>query len=259
MESIVSHFRAKKKAVYIYDVAQTSLNQFRTGRSFDFFWNVYGHSDLLGLLFSTLLNMVFDLNAWWSAERKASRIKLASRTYPLWRLYLSQTLRVLLYTAMMHDGAFVTEFPILPSQPLAFPRAAGETNIFIMATTSLRASKQRSLDPTHRSILALSHSCDLSWVAFQKISWKVNCECGSQGWSWEAKDSEKHGVKSNTGIRHGSRISIGNEVLYIDPFNKDIHGDEHKVCFWRTTTFCRFCHWTWWCDTCHPYFLLCER
>ena len=33
--------------------------------------------------------------------------------------------------------------------------------------TSLRASEQRSLDPTRRSILALSYSCDYSWVALK--------------------------------------------------------------------------------------------
>ena len=32
------------------------------------------------------------------------------------------------------------------------------------------------------------------------------------------------------GIRHGSHISLGNEVIYIDPLNKAIHGDENNVC-----------------------------
>ena len=46
---------------------------------------------------------------------------------------------------------------------------------------ALGASEQRSLDPTNRSILALSYPLDYSWVVLQKLSWKVTCEFGSQG------------------------------------------------------------------------------
>ena len=31
-------------------------------------------------------------------------------------------------------------------------------------------------------------------------------------------------------ILHGSHISLGNEVIYIDPLNKGNHGDENNVC-----------------------------
>ena len=41
------------------------------------------------------------------------------------------------HCVMMHDGAFVTVFTILLSQPRAFPRGAGEHNIFIMANRLL--------------------------------------------------------------------------------------------------------------------------
>ena len=34
----------------------------------------------------------------------------------------------------------------------------------------------------------------------------------------------------HTRIRQGSHISVGNEVLYVDPLNKDINGDENNVC-----------------------------
>ena len=29
---------------------------------------------------------------------------------------------------------------------------------------------------------------------------------------------------------HGSHISLGNEVIFIDPHNKGINGDENNVC-----------------------------
>ena len=73
-----------------------------------------------------------------------------------------------------------------------------------VSLTSLGASEQRSLDPTHRPILALSYSCESSSVALQKLSWKVTCEFGSQGRS-QAEDSEKQTVRSNT---HGYDLAV---------------------------------------------------
>ena len=52
----------------------------------------------------------------------------------------------------------------------------------------------------------------------------------------------------HTGIRHGSHIPIDNEVFYIDPLNKDIHGDGNNVCLSRTNTFRHYCHLPFWCD-----------
>ena len=49
--------------------------------------------------------------------------------------------------------------------------------------TSLGTSEQGSLDLTHISILALSNVLGYSWVAFQKLLWKVNCELRRQEWS----------------------------------------------------------------------------
>ena len=49
----------------------------------------------------------------------------------------------------------------------------------------------------------------------------------------EAKKQKSRKTKSqikHTGILHGSHISIDNEVLYKDPLNKGIHGDENNVC-----------------------------
>ena len=40
----------------------------------------------------------------------------------------------------------------------------------------------------------------------------------------------KRSLIKHTGIQHGSRISIGNAILYKDPSNKGIHGDENNVC-----------------------------
>ena len=42
--------------------------------------------------------------------------------------------------------------------------------------TSLEAPKQRSLDTTNRSNLALSYSCDHSWDAIQKLPWLSKME-----------------------------------------------------------------------------------
>ena len=41
-------------------------------------------------------------------------------------------------------------------------------------------------------------------------------------------------------ILHGDYISLGNEVIYIDPLNKGIHGDEKNVCLslFATTAIC---------------------
>ena len=66
-------------------------------------------------------------------------------------------------------------------------------------------------------------------LLFKKYRGRSSANVEARDEAEKQKDSEKQ--KSNTVIRHGSRISIGNEVLYIDPFNKDIHGDENKVCF----------------------------
>ena len=61
--------------------------------------------------------------------------------------------------------------------------------------TSLGAPKQRSLDITNRSVPALSHSCDCSWDALQKLPWKVIREIegqsGQDRGSQEAEDFEK--------------------------------------------------------------------
>ena len=45
------------------------------------------------------------------------------------------------------------------------------------------------------------------------------------------------GQIKRTRTLHGSHISPGNEVIYIDPLNKGIHGDENNVCLSRTNTF----------------------
>ena len=84
-------------------------------------------------------------------------------------------------------------------------------------------------------------------LPFRNISWKVNCEFGSQGWSQEAEDSEKQNSQiKRTGIRLGSRIPIGNEILYMDFLDKVIHGEENNVCLSRTTTFHHYCHLPFW-------------
>ena len=107
--------------------------------------------------------------------------------------FLSQTLRVLLHTAMMHDGAFVTVFPIFLSQPRAFPRAAGETNIFIMATTSLRASnKDLWIRPTVLSWLfpILVTICEL---LFKSYRWRsiANLEARDEAKKQKTQKSKK--------------------------------------------------------------------
>ena len=53
-----------------------------------------------------------------------------------------------------------------------------------VSLTSLGASEQRSLDPTRRSILALSYSCDSSSVALQNYR-------GRSIANLEAKDEAK--------------------------------------------------------------------
>ena len=80
---------------------------------------------------------------------------------------------------------------------------------------------------------------------------KVTREVGSQWRSQEAEDFEKLEKKSGTQpdgsshlignqlmgkaqikhatILHGSHISLGNEVIFIDPY-QGIHGDENNVC-----------------------------
>ena len=62
--------------------------------------------------------------------------------------------------------------------------------------TSLGAPKQRSLDTTHRSILALSYSCDNSWGALQEFPWKLTRKVEGQKrpdrGDQEAEDSEKY-------------------------------------------------------------------
>ena len=98
---------------------------------------------------------------------------------------------------------------------------------------------------------------DLSWhypifvtigeLPFKK-KWKVDCEFGGQGWSWEAKYS----VKSNRDTKWQSHF-YGQWRLHIDFLGKGIHHDENNVCFWPTTAFHHFCHWTWWCDIWHPF------
>ena len=61
----------------------------------------------------------------------------------------------------------------------------------------------------------------------------------------------------HAGIRHGRHISLGNEVLYIDPLNKGIHGDENDVKMWLATTFRHYCHLPFWCDTWDCFSLCC--
>ena len=98
---------------------------------------------------------------------------------------------------------------------------------------------------------------DLSWpfpvlvtireLPFRNLSWKVNCEFGSQGWSQEAEESEKQNSQiKHTGIRLGSRIPIGNEILFMDFLGNVIHGDENNVFLSRTTTLHHYCHLPFW-------------
>ena len=109
---------------------------------------------------------------------------------------------------------------------------------------------------------------DLSWrfpilvticeFLFINLSWKVHCEFGSQGLSQQAKHSEKQNSQiKHTGIRLGSRIPVGNEILYIDFLGKVIHGDENNVCLSRTTTFHHCLHLPFWWWTCETAFTRC--
>ena len=43
-------------------------------------------------------------------------------------------------------------------------------------------------------------------------------------------EKQKKGQIKHTGIRLGSHISLGTEVLYMDFLDKGIHGDENNVC-----------------------------
>ena len=93
--------------------------------------------------------------------------------------------------------------------------------------TSLEVPQQRSLDTTHRSILA--HS----WIPAETQPRVEPRRSACAFWlpvSWL-------GQIKRTRSLHGSHISLGNEVIYIDPLNKGIHGDENNVCLSQTNTF----------------------
>ena len=121
--------------------------------------------------------------------------------------------------------------------------------------TILGASEQRSL----KIYPGIFFFCDSSWVAFQKLLWKVNCEFGTR---MKLRNKRLRKTKSqikHTRIRLGNHISIGNEVLYMDFLGEGIHGDENNACLWRTTSFRHFCNLTWCCGICHPFSCLYDR
>ena len=66
------------------------------------------------------------------------------------------------------------------------------------ACSSLGASERRSLDPTHRSILAFSHSCDYSWVAFQKLIVEGQLRMWKPGMKPRRRRLRKKEVRWNT-------------------------------------------------------------
>ena len=78
--------------------------------------------------------------------------------------------------------------------------------------TSLGASEQRSLDPSHRSILALSFSCDLFVNCFSNIYRGrsiANLEARDEAKKQKTQKKQNGQIK-HTGIRLGSRIPFGN-------------------------------------------------